>query len=80
MLERKDYRSLRKVILLVVAFINQSTEYNKTAPMLSVHTWYSDIVTDLTGDVGRWAWGEKDLSRLQREANKFRKVLIETLN
>lgn len=63
-----------------MALINQSTERKKTAPVMLVHTRYSEIFADVPGDMGHQAEGEKDLRRLERKVKKFRRMMEGTLD
>lgn len=51
MLKGEEYHSSDEVFPFVVAFIDWSTEYEKTAPMTIVHMWYNEKLADLKGDM-----------------------------
>lgn len=58
MLEGRYYGSLDEAYLFVVAFIDPSAEYEKTAPIKMVNTRYSQIFADVTGDMRQPAWAK----------------------
>lgn len=49
----KDCRPLGKVFLFIEFLTNRHTGQEKTALMKSMHTRYSEIVTELIGDIGQ---------------------------
>lgn len=51
MLGRKGYRSLDKLLSLVVTFIDQSKACEKMTSMKTVHTRYSEVAADVTRDM-----------------------------
>lgn len=49
--EEKDYSVLDKLFPFLAAFIDQSTECEKTAPMTTLHTLYRELSVDVTKDM-----------------------------
>lgn len=41
---------------------------------------HSEIIADLPGDLGRRAWGQKYLSRLERKIEEFNKMMLQTFD
>lgn len=80
MVERRYYGVLNRVLPSVAAFINWSTEYERTAPMTRVHVQYTEIVADVTGDVRRRACSEEDPSSLRKTVKPVKEMLIETFD
>lgn len=64
----------------IAAFIDWSTECEKTAPMTRVHTRYNEIVAGATGDVEQRAWGAVDLSTFESRVKIFKKMLIDAFD
>lgn len=62
----------------VAALIDRSTDFEKTAPMTSVHTRYSQIVVDATGVIGQRTSSEEDLGILGSSVYEFKKISTET--
>lgn len=61
----------------VSAVLDQSSEYEKTAPLWKVHTRYRDKVADETGGMGRRAWTEENLGSLERHSKRFKRKLVD---
>lgn len=64
----------------IVAFIDRSTEREKTAPMTSLNTRHSEIGADVTGDMGQRAWGMDDLGILENRVQKLKKMLVDAFD
>lgn len=60
-----NYRSLGKALPFLAAFINRSTEYQKTSAIARAHTRYTDTFASVTEDVGQQIWVENYLSKLE---------------
>lgn len=73
MLEQKGCRVLCRVFLFVAAFIDRSTEHERTTTMTMMSTRYSEIVTDLMGGMGQQAWSEEELHSLEGKVKKFKR-------
>lgn len=78
MLERKADRALDIVFFFVVTFIDQGTEYEKTACMTKIHLRYGEIVVDVSENIVQRAWSEEELGSLERMVNEFKTMLVKT--
>lgn len=50
------------------------------APMKSVQMCHSEVGAGMKGDMRRWTWSENDLGSLERTVEKFKRMLVETLD
>lgn len=65
MLEGRDYKGLDKVFPFIAAFLDRCTGHERTVPMTRVHTMYSEIVNEVTGDEYKIS-GEEELVKLDK--------------
>lgn len=77
MLEGRDYKGLDKVFPFVAAFIDRCTGHERTAPMTRVHTMYSEIVNEVTGDGEYKIRSEEELVKLEERVKEFKRELVE---
>lgn len=66
--------------LFAAAFINWSTECEKRALLMIVHTSYGEIVGDLMGDMGHRTCAAEDLGVLESTDKDFKKLLVQKLD
>lgn len=59
MLKGKVYRALDRVFSFGAAFIDLRTKHKRTAPLMRMHTQYSEIMTDVTGNMDQQIWYKK---------------------
>lgn len=48
--------------------------------MTRVHTRYSEIVPDATGDIGQRVWDEEHMGNLERSVRESKRMLTETID
>lgn len=48
--------------------------------MTGVRTRYSEIGTDVTGDIGQKAWSKEDPGNQERSVKEFRKMLVQSFD
>lgn len=77
---KEGLSSVIKLFPCVAAFIDWSTEHKKTPPLTRVQTNYSEIVADVMGDMGQWAWSNKGIMNLEGRVKVLKRVLIETFD
>lgn len=56
MLEGRYFKTLESVFIFIVAVINPSTEHKETTAMTTAHTQHSDVVANVTIDIGCREW------------------------
>lgn len=78
MFEGRAYPSLDKVFLFMVAFIDGRTKYEKTA--MTLHTDYSEIRANVTGDMLQRTSGEDDPGILESSAKTFGSTSVKTFD
>lgn len=78
MLQGKANRSYQKVFLNVVSFIDWSKEYKKTVPMTRMDTRCSEIVANMTGEMGWKAGGKENLDSQEGRVNEFKILSVRT--
>lgn len=44
----------------------RSTEHERSATMMRMHTLYTEVLVDVTGDMARPVWSDQDLARSKR--------------
>lgn len=64
----------------MASFISQSTGYEKTTSMRTVHTRYSVVIAEVRGDMEQRAWSSEDLGSLKRRVKEVEKLLLGTFD
>lgn len=78
MLERRDFLSLDKGFLFVAALIDRSTGNKTIARMISVPTYYTEIVSEGKKKVGKRIWTKEKQKRLLEKIKVFKMLLVQT--
>lgn len=58
----------------LAVFIKRATDYQYVAGLPRLRTGYSELFSDRTGDKGKRAYGEEDLSNVEDRVNVTKKI------
>lgn len=70
MLKGKDYLVLARVFSFISAFIDRRIEQNRSASMTTMHTRYSEIVSEAARDFEQRICEEAELKRLKETVKR----------
>lgn len=80
MLHVKDHRALDKFFLFVASLLDRRRKHKNLTPVTSVQTRYSEILADVTSDMGHRARSGGELDSLKIRLKNFKRMLVETLD